>query len=56
VTNQVAASPDRQNPGFARTLLKTAYEADPAGFPGIWRTETGTDPPRWLTDQDGANA
>jgi tetratricopeptide (TPR) repeat protein len=50
----LAASPARQNPAFARAALKTAYKADPAGFSGIWHIETGSDLPRWLTEQDGS--
>ena len=50
----LAASRTRQNPAFARAALKTAYKADPAGFSGTWRTETGSDVPRWVTDQDGS--
>jgi tetratricopeptide (TPR) repeat protein len=51
----LATSRQRQNPDFPRAALKTAYKADPAGFAGIWRTETGSDLPRWLTEQDGAS-
>ena len=51
----LAASRTRQNPAFARAALRTAYKADPADFAGIWRTETGSDLPRWLTEQDGVS-
>lgn len=52
---QLAASRDYQDLlSFARPALKTAYEADPAGFAGTWHAETGTDAPDWLTRPGGA--
>jgi tetratricopeptide (TPR) repeat protein len=51
---RLASNRTRQNPAFARAALKAVYKADPAGFPGIWRIDTGSDLPRWLTEQEGA--
>jgi hypothetical protein len=52
---QLAASRDYQDLlGFARPALTIAYEADPAGFAGIWHAETGTDAPDWLTRPGGS--
>jgi hypothetical protein len=50
---RLAAGRDGQVPGFAGPALKTAYQADPAGFGGTWRAETGADLPGWLTGDDG---
>ncbi|HEY2641423.1 MAG TPA: hypothetical protein VGI66_16260 [Streptosporangiaceae bacterium] len=52
---RLATSREREHPRFARAVLRTVYEDDPSGFLAIWRTETGTDLPRWLTEQDGAS-
>jgi tetratricopeptide (TPR) repeat protein len=55
----LAAPQDGQEPGnpsFDKTVLKNAYQADPAGFSGTWRTETGAVPPLWLTGHDALPA
>lgn len=46
---RLAAHKAGQEPAFDRAVLTAAYQADPAGFPRTWRTETGADPPPWLT-------
>jgi hypothetical protein len=52
---QQAASRDYQDLlGYARPALRTAYQADPAGFARTWHAENGTGPPDWLTRPDGA--
>jgi len=39
-------------PGFDPAVLRTAYQADPAGFLATWHAITGTSPPSWLTQDD----
>jgi hypothetical protein len=50
---RLAVRQDGRLPKFASAVLKAAYQADPTGFGGTWRAETGADPPGWTTGDKG---